>query len=75
MRVSYSAEGGKEPATELLSLLAYDEAKGVTSWKVADVRANREKLKKGQPLPKKVRERRLELPNSALLRLNLHMDV
>lgn len=75
MRVSYHGEGGGEAVTEILSLLAYDEATTTTSWKVADVKANREKLKKGQPLPKKVRERRLELPNSALRQLNLNMDV
>lgn len=89
MRVMYdtAAAGGeaspkgKEAAAagavsdELFDLVAFDEAAGVTTWQVANVRANRAHLKKGQPLSKKVKDRRITLPLSALRTIHLHIDV
>lgn len=62
-------------ADEVLDLLTYDAAAGVTTWKVADVRANRAGMKKGQVMSKKTRERRLSLPVADLLKVHLHIDV
>jgi hypothetical protein len=87
MRVRYRpaadaarAAGGASAAapaevSEVLELLSFDAAAGVASWKVADVRANRGALKKGQPLNKKTRERRIATPLAELLQVNLHIDV
>ena len=84
MRVVYDtvAAGGEAPrggkeavGDELLDLVAFDEAKGLTTWQVANVRANRTHLKKGQPLSKKVKDRRLTLPLAALRTIHLHIDV
>ena len=76
MLVRYSPPEGGAEVSEVLDLVSYDEAAGVATWRVADVRANRAaSAKKGQPLPKKVRERRLALPLDAMRRVNLHIDV
>ena len=88
MRVMYdtAAAGGeaspkgKEAAAgavsdELFDLVAFDEAAGLTTWQVANVRANRAHLKKGQPLSKKVKDRRITLPLAALRTIHLHIDV
>ncbi len=70
------ADGASPPAAaEVLQLVSYDEAGASTVWKLADVRANRAGLKKGQPLNKKARERRLALRLDELRKVNLHMDV
>ena len=74
VRYRNAADGGAE-ATEALDMLSYDAAAGVTTWKVADVRMNRGGLKKGQPMSKKTRERRLTLPVADLLKINLLIDV
>ena len=74
VRYRNAAEGGAE-ATEALDMLSYDAAAAVTTWKVADVRMNRGGLKKGQPMSKKTRERRLTLPVADLLKINLLIDV
>jgi ribosome maturation factor RimP len=60
---------------EIFDLVAIDEAKGTTTWRTADVRANRTHLKKGQPLGKKVKDRRVELPLGSLHKVHLHIDV
>lgn len=82
MLVRYKQAGGGNgdgtaPATaaEVLELETYDVASGTTVWKLANVRANRAGLKKGQPLNKKLRERRINLRFEELLKVNLHMDI
>ncbi len=81
MRVRYAPEGPLEAGqqagevTEVLDLVSYDAAAGLTVWKLADVRANKTHLKKGQPLGKKARERRLALPCAALKKIHLIVDV
>lgn len=74
MRVTYrrGAEGGEE-ATEVLRLLSVGAA-GETEWALADVKANRAHLKKGQPLSKKAKERRVALAAEALRKAHLHVD-
>jgi len=79
MRVRYTAApadgGALSEAVEVLELLSWDEGAGETVWKVADVRQNRAHLKKGQPLSKKVKERRLNLRTDALKQIHLVVDV
>ena len=68
-------ESGGESAVEVLDLVEYDEQAGRTLWRVANVRANRAHLKKGQPLSKKVKDKRISIPVAALLKVHLHIDV
>jgi len=76
MRVVYLDAHAAEQS-ELLELMSVDEGldgAATSTWRVADVKANRAHLKKGQPLNKKVKERRLVLHAAALVRANLHVD-
>lgn len=75
MSVRYEPEPGATPTTEALELLEFDSDAGTTLWKLAAVRANMVGLKKGQPMSKKMRERRLALPLKQLLKVHLILDV
>jgi hypothetical protein len=66
---------GAADVSEALELLSYDAEAGVTSWKVADVRLNRAGLKKGQPMSKKTKERRVTLKLADVRKVNLHIDI
>ena len=75
MSLRYEPEPGATPTTEALELLEFDSDAGTTLWKLAAVRANMVGLKKGQPMSKKMRERRLALPLKQLLKVHLILDV
>ena len=75
MAVRYAPTPGAPALTEALELLEFDEAAGTTLWKLAAVRANMAGLKKGQPMGKKMRERRVALPINALQKVHLILDV
>ena len=75
MSVRYEPEPGATPLTEALELLEYDAQAGTTLWKLAAVRANMVGLKKGQPMSKKMRERRVALPLAQLQKVHLILDV
>jgi len=76
MAVRYQpTEAGQPPMSEALELVEYDAAAATTLWKLAPVRANLAGLKKGQPMGKKMRERRLALPLAALIKVSLILDV
>ena len=75
MAVRYAPAPGATPLTEALELVEYDAEAGTTLWKLAAVRANMAGLKKGQPMSKKMRERRVALPLDALLKVHLILDV
>ena len=62
-------------AQEVFDLVEFDAEARVTTWKLADVRANKVGMKKGQGFNKKQRERREVLPFDRLLRVNLHIDL
>ena len=71
-----SAAGEREaPKTEVFDLVEFDLAARSTTWKLADVRANKAGKKPGQGLNKRERERREVLPFDRLLRVNLFIDL
>ena len=70
------ADGGApSEATDALELVSYDAEAGRTTWRLADVARNRAGLKKGQPMSKKARERRLDIAVADLVRVNLLLDI
>lgn len=50
-----------------------DEARGVVTWCLADVRVNRGD--RGRPMTKKQRSLMVDLPLAAIKRVNLYIDV
>ena len=60
--------------TKVLTFVEHDAAAGVTRWRLADVRANRQAGGKGRGLNRKQRHAVYELPLDALRRVNLHID-
>ena len=60
--------------TKVLAFSELDAAAGVTRWKLADVRANRQSGGKGRGLNRKQRDAVYELPLAVLRRVNLHVD-
>eukprot|EP00898_Chlorokybus_atmophyticus_P001970 jgi/Chlat1/2774/Chrsp187S02946 len=77
MRVNYSVMGSEATSTsgersEVLDFVSLDEDGSVTHWRLANVKVNRGE--KGKGLSKKQRERILDIPVSAIQRVNLHLD-
>ena len=66
--------GGSRVEVCVLEFMAWEEAAGVTRWRLADVRANR-KGGKGRALNRKQREQVWDIPLGALRRVNLHLDI
>lgn len=60
--------------TKVLNFSEYDAASGLTRWKLADVRANRNQAGKGRGLNRKQRDAVYELPLAAVRRVNLYLD-
>ena len=62
----------------MLTFVELDAAAGVTRWRLADVRTNRQGGGggggKGRGLNRKQREAVVELPLAVLRRVNLHID-
>ncbi len=70
--------GSEDPEkvdTRVLELESYDPEAGLSRWRLADVRVNRQQAGKGRGLTKKQREQVLEIPVGALRRVNLHLDL
>lgn len=60
--------------TKVLTFSEFDAAAGLTRWKLADVRANRNQAGKGRGLNRKQRDAVYELPLIAVRRVNLYLD-
>lgn len=59
-------------AAQVLELASWDEASGVTRWRLADVRANAPV--KGRKLSKRQREMTFDIPLAAITRARIHVD-
>lgn len=75
MRVVYTDPSSDDPIDKIYTFVETTEDGAVTKWKLADVRLNKLHKKKGQGLNKKERETVIEVPTSAIQRVNLHVDI
>ena len=70
-------EDGKveEEEEEILELVGVDEESGSATWKVANVRINREVAGKGRGLTKKQRERRIRVLFGDIMIVRVFVDI
>lgn len=71
MRVEFMSEVG-QLTTLILNFLDMDEAEDMTSWELADVKANQNV--KGRPISKRQRNQRYSIHLSALERVRVYVD-
>lgn len=73
MRVAYRAQPSGALVSDVLKLV--EVGTEAATWRLADVKANRAHLKKGQPLSKKAKEALLSIPFTDIREVSLHVDV
>jgi hypothetical protein len=69
------ATGGEVLKDSIFALESFEIESDKSTWKLANVRANREQAGKGRALTRKQKELRAELPLSSLRLVHLHMDI
>ncbi|GAB4821074.1 hypothetical protein N2152v2_008120 [Parachlorella kessleri] len=76
MKVEFhSSEDPEKIDTRVFDLVEVDSAAGMSRWRLANVRANRQQGGKGRGMNKKQREQMFEVPVASLRRVNLHLDL
>lgn len=70
-----SEKGEVEEEEEILELVGVDEESGSATWKVANVRINREVAGKGRGLTKKQRERRMQVLFGDVEIVRVYVDI
>ena len=71
----FDATGVEVLKDNIFALESFEAESDKSTWKLANVRANREQAGKGRVLTRKQKEWRAELPLSSLRLVHLYMDV